>query len=293
MNTEMIVVDNHSRDGSAEMMKRRFPGVRLIGNQINTGYAHAVNQAIEKASGDFLLILNPDTVILTGALERTVRFMLDHDDVGIVGCKILNPDHSLQSSCRSFPSLSAFFYENAYLDKIFPRSKVFGKPYMSYFSYDSVMPVDVVLGAFMMIRREAVRRIGGFDERFFMYAEETDYCYRAKSAGWSVYYYPGASIVHVGGESTKQESLKMFIELHKSHHRFIAKYHGSSYLFAVKLILFLGLCIRFEAHLLGLIFSVVRSRPASGSMNALRKYGSNLCWYAGRDAGSSRGKADE
>jgi len=289
MKLEISVVDNHSKDGSAKMVKKSFPSVKLIANSNNTGYAHGVNQAMEISKGDFLLVLNPDTIILPGTLENTVRFMLDHVDAGIVGCKVLNPDYSLQRSCRSFPSLSVFFFENTFLDKIFPRSRVFGKPYLSYFAYDCAVSVDVVLGAFMMIRREVVHRIGGFDERFFMYAEESDYCYRAKKAGWNVFFYPDAAIVHLGGESTKQESLKMFLELHKSHHIFVAKYHGAFYLFAVKLVLLLGLCIRFKAHLLGLILSVLLLLPASGSMKGLRKYGSSLCWYAA----SFRGKTHE
>ncbi len=287
---EIIVVDNHSKDESAAMVKRYFPGVKLISNSDNLGYAHGLNQAMKASKGDFLLVLNPDTIILPGTLEKTARFMLDHEDAGIVGCRLLNTDHSLQRSCRSFPSLSAFFYENTFLDKIFPRSKIFGKPYLSYFAYDHTELVDVVMGAFMLIRRDVVFRVGGFDERFFMYAEETDFCYRVKKAGWNVFFYPGASIVHVGGESTKQESLKMFLELHKSHRLFITKYHGSAYSFAVILVLFLGLCMRFEMHMLGLIFAIVQSKPTTKGLAALRRYGTSLRWYVSREACSFESK---
>jgi GT2 family glycosyltransferase len=274
---EIIVADNGSSDGSAGMVKRFFPRVKLITNQTNTGYARGVNRAMETSRGRFILVLNPDTLILPGAVEKTFRFLLDHEKAGIVGCKILNSDHSLQRSCRSFPSLSTFFYENACLDKLFPASRVFGKPFMSYFSYDRIMPVDVVMGAFMMIRRETIRRTGGFDE----YSEETDFCYRTRKAGWDVLFYPGAEIVHLGGGSTKRESARMFLELHKSHCLFIEKYHGALYTSAVKLVLFLGLCIRIEAHLLGLILRVLLSQPVGGSMAALRKFGSGLRWYFG------------
>jgi GT2 family glycosyltransferase len=270
---EITVVDNHSRDGSAQMVKTGFPNVRWIANPGNAGYAHALNQAIQSSAGDFFLVLNTDTVIHPGTLEKTVCFMLDHDEAGIVGCKILNPDHSLQRSCRSYPGLSVFFYENAFLDKLFPKSRIFGKPYLSYFNYDRVAAVDVVLGAFMMIRREVIDHIGGFDERFFMYSEETDFCYRTMKAGWRIVFYPGASIVHFGGESTKQESVKMFIELHKSHHRFIAKYHGTFYLIAVKLVLFLGLCIRFTGQLIKLALFLPRPGSGASTLRALRRYG--------------------
>ncbi|HEX9934735.1 MAG TPA: glycosyltransferase family 2 protein, partial [bacterium] len=153
---EIIVVDNHSSDGSVKLVKQQFPRVRLIANQRNAGYGRAINQAVAVARGEFVLILNEDTILLPGAITKTLGFMRARSDAGIVGCRILNPDRSLQGSCRSFPSVWNYASENFFWDRLFPRSRIFGRPYMSYFSYDEVREVDVVLGAFMMVRRNLI-----------------------------------------------------------------------------------------------------------------------------------------
>lgn len=276
---EIIVVDNNSYDGSAEMIKQAFPEVKLFINESNAGYAKAVNQAIEQANGQYLLVLNSDTEILPNALIKSLHFVKNRIDAGIVGCRLLNLDRSLQRYCRSFPSLLNFFSENFYLSYIFPNSKIFGRPFLYFFNYNEIKEVDIVAGAFMIVRKELIDQIGLMDDQFFMYSEEADWCYRAKKAGWKVYFYPGAEIIHYGGESTKQNSLKMFIELHKSHHKFISKYHGNFYLFLVKLVLISGLLIRI------VLFSslyILKSCGVKIRVNPVKKlvvYWNTIKWY--------------
>lgn len=276
---EMIVVDNYSGDGTVEMLRNDYPQVRLIINSTNIGYARAVNQAIDASRGQYLLIINSDVVLLPQCLSNMIHFVRNREDAGVVGCRVLNADRSIQRSCRSFPNVLNFISENFFLDKIFPKNKLWGRPFLSYFGYDRTTTVDVVLGAFMMIRREIIDRVGKMDEQFFMYAEETDFCYRVKNAGWKNYFFPEAQIIHCGGESTRQASIPMFIELHKSHHRYIEKHHGRSYLAIIKSILFLGILLRI------VLFSLARGADAFGldgfesSKNRLQLYIKMMQWY--------------
>ena len=201
INFEIIVLDNKSSDDSIAMIKQYFPNIILIANNENSGYASAVNQAVNKAQGEFILVLNSDTEILPDCLSKTLEFMKKNKNAGIVGCRILNPDRTVQRSCRSFPGILNFISENFFLHDIFPRSRIFGRPFMSYFNYDRIAEVDIVLGAFMMIRRKTIDQIGLMDTQFFMYAEETDWCYRAKQSGWKVYFIPVPKSFTTAGEA--------------------------------------------------------------------------------------------
>ena len=279
MKYELIVVDNNSVDNSADMVRQSFSLAKLIVNKTNRGYARAVNQALKRAEGEYVLILNSDTKILHRTLSNTIDFMKANRDAGIVGCRILNPDETLQRSCRSFPSLTNFISENLYLDRLFPRSRFFGRPFMSCFDFNETRKVDVVLGAFMMIRKAMIQQIGLMDDRFFMYAEETDWCYRAVKAGWRIYFYPGAKVIHFGGESVKQNSLSMFIELHKSHHLFIEKYHGNLYLGLVKTVLVVGVFLRVLQFGMIRLLHVLGVRFVESPKDRLSLYWGTLKWY--------------
>ncbi len=223
---EIIVVDNDSKDGSAAMVESSFPGIILLQNSNNAGFAAANNQGIAVAKGDFILLLNSDTVILDAAIDKTCAFMKSNDDVGIAGCRQLYPSRKLQPSCRSFPTVWNIFTEATFLYQVFPRTKIFGQYYLSYFDYQSNREIDVVMGSYMMIRRDVMNSVAGFDETFFFYTEETDLCYRARKNGFRSYYFSGAEIIHIGGGSTKN-LLWMFQQLHRSQYQFIDKhYHG-------------------------------------------------------------------
>lgn len=223
---EIIVVDNSSQDNSLETIESEFKGVSLVANRENIGFAAAVNQAIKKSKGEYILVLNPDTIILQNAISKSLSFIKGKKDAGIVGCKILNPDGSLQPSCKTIPGILSSFSESSLLYKIFPQNRFLGTPYMTYFDYNKVREVDVVNGAFLMFKQRLIEQIGLLDERFFIYSEETDWCYRATKAGFKNYFYPDAQIIHYGGESTRQKEREMFIELHKSKVKFCEKHNG-------------------------------------------------------------------
>lgn len=193
---EIVVVDNASTDGSAHAVQEGFPQVKLIVNSSNLGFAKAANQAIIESKGRYVLLLNPDTRPLDNAIGKMVEFMDSRPEAGALGCRLLNPDLTLQRSCFSFPSLETALYDALLLSRLFPRSNTFGKYRISFWKHDSVREVDFVVGACLLLRRKAIEQIGLLDERFFMYYEETDWCYRMNQEGWKTYFIPYAEVVH-------------------------------------------------------------------------------------------------
>ena len=219
---ELIVVDNASSDGSRELLQNEFPQVRTIFNSENKGFAAANNQAIRVAQGRYVLLLNSDTRVLDGAVQKTFHFMEDHKEASIVGCRLLNADGTLQPSCMSFPTVWNLFSEAFFFYILFRRTKLFGAYHMTYFDYDTVRPVDIVKGAFMMFRREVFENVGLFDESYFMYTEETDLCYRAKQKGYQTFFFPLARIIHFGGGSIDSKR-QFFEQFHRTQIYFIKK----------------------------------------------------------------------
>jgi hypothetical protein len=223
---EVIVLDNGSTDRSVEMVREDFPQVLLIANMENRGFAAANNQGMRLARGRYVLLLNSDTVVLDGAIQKTVAFADEHPEAAVVGCRVLNPDGSLQPTCFMFPSLLNMVLSTTYLYKLVPRSRFFGRERMAWWDRDDVREVEVVTGCFMLVRREAIDEVGLMDERFFMYAEETDWCYRFTKAGWKNLFCPDASIVHLGGGSTRARLEEMNIQLRRSIVQFMKKHRG-------------------------------------------------------------------
>lgn len=243
---ETILVDNASVDSSISQIKRRFPEVRVLENPENFGFAKANNKAIPMSQGRYILLLNPDTVVKPGAVETIVCFMDHHPHIGICGPKIMLPDGKLDAPCRrSFKTPATYLYKTLGLSRLFPNSKRFGKYYLSYINENATHEVDAVIGAFLMIRRETVEQIGLLDERFFMYCEDEDWCFRAKNAGWKVYYNPQAQIIHYKGASSKKSKVRMIFEWHKALYLFHEKNLTKSYPFIVNWFVYLGIGLRF------------------------------------------------
>jgi GT2 family glycosyltransferase len=215
---EVFVVDNNSRDGSADMVRAEYPRVNLIENARNRGFAAANNQALRLASGRYTLLLNPDTLILDDAISRCVRYADFHPDAGVVGCQVLEDDNRISNTCFAFPTPWNVFLALSGLSRVFPRSRLFGRPDLGWWDRNSEQDVDVVAGMFMLVRREAIAQVGLLDESYFVYSEETDWCYRFSRAGWRRVFTPSAQIVHLDGgrKSTSQVSTKMFVQMQKS-----------------------------------------------------------------------------
>ncbi|BDI32317.1 glycosyl transferase [Capsulimonas corticalis] len=225
---EIIVADNASTDGSAEMVRAEFPEVNLIANADNKGYAEGNNQALRAATGDAVLLLNPDVVLHSDTLTQTVAFLQEHPDAGAVGCRLLSPDGSTQSSLRSFPDPLPVLWEYLKFSKLFPKSKVFAAYRMTYFDYDKPGEADQPMGTFLLIPRKALDQVGLLDEQFPIFFNEVDWCYRAKRThGWKIYYTP-ATLTHYGGGSTRQVKPRMIRESHQSLLRFYEKHYRST-----------------------------------------------------------------
>jgi len=224
---EIIVVDNSSRDSSVDMVQANFPQVYLIANRENRGFTGGNNQGINAATGEFLLLLNPDTEIVNSALPCLIDYAKIHPDVGMIGPQMLWPDGSVQSSWRRFPSLPVLFLESTWLQALTPR-RILRDYYAQDKADDAEQDVDWITGAAMLTRREVIEQVGGMDEGFFMYSEEVDWCRRIKQAGWRVVYYPNARIIHHEGKSSEQVVAARHIYFQSSKVRYTRKYHGTA-----------------------------------------------------------------
>lgn len=224
---ETIVVDNASADDSVEMVRQAFPQVTLIANADNRGFTGGNNQGIVASRGRYVLLLNPDTKVLDDALARMVAHMDTHPDVGALGPMLLNPDGSVQSSRRRFPTPATAFVESTTLQSWFPRHRLLCDYYIQDKPDDAIAEVDWVTGACLLARREALDQVGLLDDGYFMYSEELDWCYRAKAAGWKVVYFPEAQVIHYGGQSSEQVKAFQIIRFNRSKIRYFRKYHGA------------------------------------------------------------------
>jgi hypothetical protein len=204
------------------MVRANFPWVRLIENPKNVGFARANNQAAERSTGEYVLLLNPDTVIKPGALLRLIHFMEANPYAGAAGARLLNDDDSLQTSCYPAPTLSREMWRLFHLDAIWP----YGSYDMTGWPLDKPRPVDSLLGACIVARRNVLENVGLFDEEYFMFSEEVDLCHRIRRAGWSLYWVPQAEVIHYGGQSTRQVATAMFLHLYQGKLLYFRKNRG-------------------------------------------------------------------
>jgi len=241
---EVILIDNHSSDGSVEAIRRTYPQVKLIMNAENVGFARANNQGIRQASGRYILLLNSDTVIQPDTLDIMLDFMDRHPKVGASGCKVVLPDGSLDKACRrGFPTPSASFYYIMGLSKLFPHVPRFNQYQLGYLDPDEEYPVDSLVGAFMLVRREAIDQAGLLDESFFMYGEDIDWCYRLKQAGWQIYY-PKTSIIHYKGAGKKYKPPRIVYEFHRAMILFHRKHYHKNYSWIVNFTIYAGIWLK-------------------------------------------------
>ena len=219
---ETIVVDHGSIDGTVELLRERFPDVELV-EQENRGLAAGWNAGVAASTGEYVLLLNADAWAVGGAVEQLAAFADEHPEAAVVGPRLLNQDGTLQRSVRGFPTLWRLATEFLFLRKLAPRSRALNAFYAGGFDHDAVRECDWLMGACLLFRRSAIDAVGPADEQFFLFSEETDWCYRFRAAGWKVFFYPGAEFVHVGGASHVG---RHFAEIPRGHVRFLAKHRG-------------------------------------------------------------------
>ena len=224
---EVIVVDSASTDGSPDMVRERFPSVRLVRCDSNVGFTRGNNLGVAQSHGRHILLLNPDTEAVGNALPTLVAYMDQHADVGVLGPRLLFSDGHVQPSRRRFPTLATAFLESTLLQQWFPYSPVLSRYYVEDRSVDAEQDVDWLVGACLLVRRQAWEQVGPLDEGFFMYSEELDWCRRAKGAGWRVVYLPTAQVVHHEGQSSAQVVPARHIYFQSSKVRYFRKHHGA------------------------------------------------------------------
>jgi len=253
IDAEVFVVDNNSVDGSVALIKQKFPGVKLIANNINTGFSKANNQAIKEATGKYILLLNPDTVVQEDTFEKTIIFMENHPDAGGLGIKMLDgKGNFLPESKRGLPTPAVAFYKIFGLSKLFPGSKKFGQYHLTYLDKNKNHQVDVLSGAFMLMRKEALDKVGLLDETFFMYGEDIDLSYRITQGGYKNYYFADSNIIHYKGESTKKSSVNYVIVFYKAMAIFAEKHftqsHARTFSFLIHLAIYLRAAVAIFAR---------------------------------------------
>lgn len=248
---EVFVVDNASSDGSMEMVRDKFPSVNLTVNPQNTGFGAANNIAIRKSSGKYALLLNSDAEITDGAIDACFEFMESHPLCGIMGGKLLYPDGAVQVSVCPFPSLYIAFTQHLLLARLFPDSRIFA-PHRNAFKkndYEKEQQVDWVSGAFMTVNRKCLEQAGLFDEKFFLYYEETDLCLRCRNAGWEIRYFPSAAVIHYANKTTAKFKPKVFEYSSASLVYYFSKHKPLISVMALKAMLFPLVCLRLLLNL--------------------------------------------
>ncbi len=219
---EVWLVDNDSSDQSVEMVRREFPQVRLIVNTQNVGFAHGNNQAMRESSGEYVLMLNPDTEVKPRALDTMLEFLRNCPEAGGAGARLVSADGSLQNSCSPELTLPRELWRLFHLDALY----AYGQYRMDGWDLAKPRQVDGLQGAFLLLRKQALDQVGLLDEDYFMYTEELDLCYRLREAGWSLYWVPEAVVLHHGGQSTKQAPESNFIRLYESRLQYFRKHYG-------------------------------------------------------------------
>jgi len=247
---EILVVDNASADGSAEMIEAQFPHVKLIRSSENLGFSKGNNVAIRQCQGRYIALVNPDVIVFPGCLDALADFLDQNKTVGNVGPRVFNPDMSMQSTCRRFPGIWNNICSASGLATKFKNSRFFAGEHMFYFPHDRTIKVDVIVGCFSMIRRETFDAVGLLDEGLFMYGDDVDWCRRCWNAGWEVVFYPGARAIHDRGKITAPYPVRFALAQQRSVIYYWKKHHSLFGVFGIRAIMLLRHMIRYSAAVL-------------------------------------------
>jgi len=242
---EIIVVDNASVDDSVPHIRVRFPEVKLIASEKNLGFGKANNIALAQAKGEYIVMINPDTVVQEDTFEKLLEFFDSEPDADAATCKIINPDGSFAVDCRhSIPTPMIAFWKVTGLSKLFPKSKLFAQYNLTYLDPEETYPVPAISGSFMMVKKYVLDKVGYFDERFFMYCEDIDLCHRINEAGFNIYYVPTTQIIHYKGESTKKNNVDYVVTFNKALYQFFEKYYAQGSIFLFRWLIVIGIVLR-------------------------------------------------
>jgi GT2 family glycosyltransferase len=269
---EVLVVDNASTDDSVQMIEAKFPWVKLIKSSENLGFAKGNNVAIRQCQGHYIALVNPDVIVFPGCLDALANFLDQNPKVGNVGPRVLNPDMSMQSTCRRFPTLWNNFCSATGLSTRFKNSQFFAGEHMFYFPHDRVLAVDVIVGCFSMIRRETFDEVGLLDEGLFMYGDDVDWCRRAWNAGWQVMFYPGGQAIHDRGKTTAPYPVRFAVAQQRSVLHYWRKHHSFLGVLGIRCIMFFRHLLRYAAAVLSGL-----SHSGEGTQSDVRKQVSGAC----------------
>jgi GT2 family glycosyltransferase len=262
---EILVVDNASTDGSVEMIEARFPRVKLIRSPENLGFAKGNNVAIRQCQGRYIALVNPDVIVLPGCLDALADFLDQNPKVGNVGPRVFNPDMTQQSTCRRFPTLWNNFCSATALASAFKGSRLFAGEHMWFFRHDRTLAVDVLVGCFSMIRREAFEAVGLLDEDLFMYGDDVDWCRRCWNAGWQVVFFPGARAIHDRGKITAPYPVRFALAQQRSVIHYWTKHHSFLGVLGIRSIMLFHHLLRYSfAALSGLATSQGSTKREAG-----------------------------
>ncbi|MGH1363086.1 MAG: glycosyltransferase [Calditrichia bacterium] len=245
ISNEIIVVDNASVDDSVAHIRNRFPDVKMIASETNLGFGRANNLALEQVRGEYVVMINPDTVVQEDTFSKLLAFFESEPKADAATCKIINPDGSFAVDCRhSIPTPMIAFWKVTGLSKLFPKSKLFARYNLTYLDPDETYPVPAISGSFMMVKKAVLDEIGYFDERFFMYCEDIDLCHRINEAGHTIYYVPTTQIIHYKGESTKKNNVDYVVTFNKALYQFFDKYYAQGSIFLFRWLIVIGIVLR-------------------------------------------------
>lgn len=269
---EIIVVDNASTDGSVAAVRQRYPGVKLICNESNLGFSRANNIGIHESTGQYVCLINSDIKLIKGCLDILVKYLDNNKSVGLIGPKILNEDRTLQISCREYPTIWNNLCAALALNLIFPRAGIFSGEMMTYFRHDKKKQVEVLVGCFLLTRKEVINGLGGLDERYFIYAEDMDWCKRINEEGWKVIFNPDAHAIHYEGRSSLAFPIRFNLEQEKAILQYWQKHEGkykTRCYIAIKAIHHLLRLISFSAGYAFFNNDVIKQKIERSRMNLL------------------------
>ena len=269
-NFEIIVVDNCSTDGSVEMINENFPNVMIISNDTRKGYGFSNNRSFERSSGKYFLVLNEDMLVLPNALDQMLEIITKNPEIGALGCRLLNPDGTLQHSCSYFPTLFNEIFSNLIpYHLFFPNSRF--RSHMYHWDHNQDKEVDVIKGCCILIPHDFIEKEGLFDEQFFLFSDEYDLCKRIKNAGLKVFFSPKAEIIHYGRVTVDKLNTESHLIFLESLIKYYKKHHGSIYSFLVKIVHFVGNTIRFCGW--SLFWLVIRNKRPQATDKLKRIFG--------------------